>query len=58
MQAVVSLMSWLFYSSAKSLQYLSTSRVDGFHSQSGHFGEEKKLLTQLGFKVWIAQTVA
>jgi hypothetical protein len=31
-----------------------TSRVDGFHSLSGHFGEEKNLLTQVGFKVWIA----
>jgi len=51
-------MSWLFYSSVKSPQYLPTSRVDEFHSHSGHFGEEKNLLTHLGFKVWIAQPVA
>jgi hypothetical protein len=51
----LSLMSRLFYSSVKSPQYLPTSRLDGFYSQSGHFAEEKNLLTQLGFKIGIAQ---
>ena len=44
--------------SGKKHLYLLNMRMVGSQSQSGCFGEEKSLLSLLGFKLWIIQPIA
>jgi len=46
-----------FYAWGKSHHYLSYRKLGRSERQSGHFGEEKNLLSLLRFKRWIVQPI-